>query len=132
MRLSWADQAPAGISFEPEQQVLTGIENLAASAGYELVEVEKLDTDVRSIADMVVRTNRGLLLFGVRRKGQNDRGKIDIETRPDSTYRTRHLLLKQNGAGQWELRNDSDLSEGGIPGNPSVFHDLVERLFAAG
>lgn len=130
MRLTWADQAPQGISFGPEQEILTNFEDLATRAGYEVVETRKLDNDIRSVADMVVRTEKGLLLFGVRRKAQNDRGKIDIETRPKSTYRTRHLLLRQSGGEHWELRNDSDLREGVIPGDPGGFQALVDRLFS--
>jgi len=129
MRLTWADQAPSGISFEPEQQILSKIEDLGKSAGYEVVDSSTLDFDTRSFADMVLKTKLGLLLFGVCQKSHNSTARIDIETRPNSSYRTRHLLLQQRNGSEWELRNDSDLPEGSPPNDSQGLEHLVEKLF---
>jgi hypothetical protein len=129
VRLSWADQAPVNITFGPEEVVLSGLESLAKSAGYKVVDSTKLDFDARSLADMAVETDRGMLFFGVRQKSHNGVAKIDIETRPKLSHRTRHLLLMQRNGDNWQVRNDSDLPEGALPQSPEEFRELVTKLF---
>jgi hypothetical protein len=130
MRLSWADQAPPGITFQGEEEVLTNLEQLAVAARFEVVPLATLDQELRAGADLVIQTPQGKLIFGVRRKAANGRNKIDIDTRPERTYRTRHLLLRQIGDEPWELINDSDLRDGDVPANADELRFLVDRLFA--
>jgi hypothetical protein len=130
MRIRWADQLPQGISVQSEEEVLTKIEELARQAGFDMARQVSLEDDLRSHADLVIETPQGLLIFEVRRKSSNDRARIDIETRPNDTYRTRHLLLRQIDQEPWELVNDSDLREGDVPATPDDLTTLVEKLFS--
>jgi len=130
MRLNWADQAPNGISFSSEENILTRFEDFATSLNYKVVDSKELDYDTRSLADLVIVTDDGQLLFGVRQKSHNGTARIDIETRPSFTYRTRHVILQQLNGHDWELRNDSDLSEGEPPQSPEEFQALVTKLLA--
>jgi hypothetical protein len=130
MRLSWASQAPVGVSFSPEEDVLTMLEALAVRAGFQIAKESQLEHELRARADMVVDTPMGRLLFEVRRKARDGRARIDIETRPSDSYRTRHVLLEQTESQDWVLVNDSDLPEGDIPVSPEAFQSLIGKLFA--
>ena len=130
MRLTWANQAPTGITFDAEEELLTTLESLARQAGYEILDTSKLDFDSRSLADVAIQTDKGRLYFGVRQKSRNDIAKIDIETRPKLSYRTRHVLLQRREGNPWELRNDSNLPEGVPPTNTLELAQLVDKLFS--
>jgi hypothetical protein len=130
MRLTWANQVPPGVSFQGEEAVLTNLGQLAVAAGFKVAREAKLDQELRARADFVIETPNGMLIFEVRRKAANGRNRIDIDTRPENTYRTRHLLLQQIGDEPWVLINDSDLREGEVPASVEDFRGLVERLFA--
>ena len=130
MRLSWANQAPTGIRFDAEEELLTHLEGQARQAGYEVLDTSTLDFDSRSLADVAIQTAKGKLFFGVRQKSRNDIARIDIETRPKLSHRTRHVLLQRRQGDQWELRNDSNLPEGVPPTNTAELAQLVDKLFS--
>jgi len=130
MRLTWANQAPTGISFDAEEELLTKLEGLARQAGYKVLDTSALEFDARSLADVAIQTDQGKLYFGVRQKSRNDIARIDVETRPDFSYRTRHVLLQRRHGSDWELRNDSNLPEGVPPTNISEMEQLVDKLFS--
>jgi hypothetical protein len=131
MRLTWADQLPAGISVQSEEEVLTRIEQVAQEAGFPVSREPSPEYRDRAEGDLLVETPEGLLLFEARRKSNNLRARIDVETRPRTSYRTRHLLLEKDGEEPWRLLNDSNLPEQDPLESADAFRRMVARLFSA-
>jgi len=129
MRLAWANELPPGISIRTEEEALAKIEELAKEARFKVIR-EEHSPEKDLYSDLTVETPKGRVLFEVRRKTTNNRARIDIETRPTDTYRTRHLLLEKLGNQPWTLLNDSSLPEKNLLDGPEEFRDLIERLFS--
>ncbi len=82
---------------QSEEDVLTRIEQVAQEAGFIVAREPPAEYRDRAEGDLLVETPEGLLLFEARRKSSNARARVDVETRPKTDYRTRHLLLEKAG-----------------------------------
>jgi hypothetical protein len=130
MRIAWVNELPAGISVQAEEDALTRIEKLAEEARFKIVRADLSQDQDGPPSDLIIETPKGRVLFEVRRKTANNRARIDVETRPDGTYRTRHLLLEKLANQPWMLLNDSSMPEKNLLENSEAFRDLMERLFS--
>ncbi len=103
MRDDWAGEAPDGVDFNPENGLIDELKRMADGVGLRVVPQDELDPETRSLTDLVLAREQRRLLFAKRRKLDNRRARIDVDSRP----RPRHVLLEKVDDREWEAITDS-------------------------
>lgn len=101
----WTTQAPPGVSFAEEVELLRGFVEDGERVGFRVVPEAELDFDTRNFADLVLeRPDGARLMFALSEKGPHSRSRVDVNARP----RPRHVELRRSGE-DWQVLTDSDI-----------------------
>ena len=103
MQTDGTGQTPEGVDFRPENGLIDELKRMAGSVGLRVVPPSELDSETRSVADLVLARDHRCLLFAKRRKVDNRRARIDVDSRP----RPRHVMLEKEDGKDWEAMTDS-------------------------
>ncbi len=129
MKLARVAEVPPGISFDPEMTLLRRISRLAERANFKRVPKSSQDEETRRYTDLVLEGPAGRLLFAVRPKPTNDHARIDVDSRPKTHFRTRHVRLERRDDGAWRVVTDSEIPLG-YELDEAGMHSFVEQMLA--